>query len=145
MNADEPIGLAVARTGRVLNRAFDEALSAEGGSLPVWLILVALKRAEHATQRDIAASVGIEDATLTHHLNRMERAGLVARHRAATNRRVQVVELTPAGDQLFVRLLGAVKNLDGRLRRGLSGAELSQLRSTLALLRANIDGDGGVT
>ena len=78
----EPVGLAVARTGRLINRAFDEALSGAGGSVPVWLIVTALKRGEHSTQRDIASSIGIEDATLTHHLHRMERAGLVSRHRA---------------------------------------------------------------
>src|SRR3954454_6748424 len=83
----EPIGLDVSRTGRVLSRAFDDELSAAGGSLPTWLIVLALRSGDHTMQRDVAAAVGIEGATLTHHLNRMEADGLVRRHRPPENRR----------------------------------------------------------
>ena len=75
---DEPIGLFVTRRSRALSRAFDDALAAAGGSLPKWLVLASVKGARHGTQRHVAAEVGIEGATLTHHLNRMEVAGLVA-------------------------------------------------------------------
>ena len=88
-----------------LSRAFDDALTAAGGSLPTWLVVTALKRGDHTMQRDIAATVGIEGATLTHHLNRMEPDGLVERHRDPANRRNQIVALTPAGDAMFGDLL----------------------------------------
>jgi len=133
----EPIGLEVARTGRLLNRAFDEALVRAGGSLPIWLIVTTLKRGDHVMQRDVAAAVGIEDATLTHHLNRMERAGLVTRRREPANRRNQVVELTPDGEELFVRMLATVRAFDRRLRAGVTGEELGQLRTLLHRLRTN--------
>jgi MarR family transcriptional regulator for hemolysin len=138
MPADgEPIGLEVARTGRLVNRAFDEALIGAGGSLPIWLIVTTLKRGEHVMQRDIAAAVGIEDATLTHHLNRMERAGLVIRRREPANRRNQLVELTFDGEELFARMLTTVRAFDRRLRAGLTAEELDQLRTLLRRLRAN--------
>jgi len=70
----EPIGVQVARTAKVLNRAFDRALVAAGGSLPVWLVLTSLKAGRHGMQRELADAVGIEGPTLTHHLNRMESA-----------------------------------------------------------------------
>jgi len=134
----QPIGLEVARTGRLLNRSFDDALAEVGGSLPVWLIVTTLKRGNHAHQRDIAAAVGLEGATLTHHLHRMEQSGLVARHRAPTNRRTQVVELTPAGEALFERMRAVVVAFDKRLRRGFSADELDALRETLERLRNNV-------
>ena len=138
MSADrEPIGLGVARTGRMLSRAFDDALVAAGGSLPTWLIVTALKGGEHAMQRDIAGAIGIEDATLTHHLHRMERDGLVSRHRLATNRRNQLVTLTAEGDALFGRMLEAVVAFDKRLREDFSNAELDQLRMLHERLRSN--------
>src|SRR5215831_18849154 len=87
----EPIGLEVTRTGRVLNVQFNDALAEADGSLPQWLILASLKRGSHTMQRDIAAAVGIEGATLTHHLNRMETEGLVRRERVAGDRRSHVV------------------------------------------------------
>jgi MarR family transcriptional regulator, transcriptional regulator for hemolysin len=133
----EPIGLEVARTGRVLSRAFDAALAAAGGSLPVWLVLTTVKRSEHTRQRDIAGAIGLEDATLTHHLHRMERDGLVSRHRDPGNRRNQVVALTADGEALFQRLLAEVIEFDRRLRRGLRVADLDQLQTLLERLRAN--------
>ena len=143
--AAEPIGLEVARTGRLLNRAFDDALVAVGGSLPMWLIAMTLKNADHARQRDIASAIGLEDATLTHHLHRMEQAGLVARHREPTNRRNQVVVLTASGHALFERMLATVLAFDEQLRRGLTRKELDQVRGLLDRLRTNVTAFEDVT
>jgi MarR family transcriptional regulator, transcriptional regulator for hemolysin len=134
---EDPIGLEVSTTGRLLQRAFDEQLMAAGGSVPVWLVVTALKRSDHAMQRDLAASIGIEGATLTHHLNRMERAGLVERRRDPLNRRNQTVALTTDGEAFFERLLTAVVAFDRQLRDGFSDDELKQLRGLLGRLRAN--------
>jgi hypothetical protein len=41
--AAPPIGLDLTRVARVVSRAFDDALAAAGGSLPVWLVLISLK------------------------------------------------------------------------------------------------------
>jgi MarR family transcriptional regulator for hemolysin len=134
----EPIGLDLTRTGRLLSRAFDDELVAAGASLPVWLILTALKGGDHAMQRELAAAVGIDDATLTHHLRRMEADGLVVRHRAPDDRRQQLVELTAEGEELFGRLLGVVTGFDRRLRAGFDADQLAALRASLARLRANV-------
>jgi len=134
----EPIGLEIARTGRTLSREFNDALTAAGGSLPQWLVLIALKQGDHRMQRDIAATIGIEGATLTHHLHRMEADGYIRRQRGAGDRRSQLVELTPAGEKLFTRLLKAVIEFDERLRCGISDRELTVLRGLLERLRANV-------
>ncbi len=133
-----PIGLDVARTGRSLNRAFDKALVEVGGSLPIWLILSTAKRADHPHQRDIAAAIGLEGATLTHHLNRMERDGLVSRHRQPANRRNQIVVLTAKGEELFEHMLATVIAFDVRLQHGLARQEVDHLRNLLARLRDNL-------
>jgi MarR family transcriptional regulator, transcriptional regulator for hemolysin len=134
----EPIGLALARTAKAVSRDFDEALARAGGSLPVWLVLVSLKARRHRAQRDLAEAVGVEGPTLTHHLNRMERDGLVTRTRDPQNRRVHQVELTPAGEAMFQRLLGRVAAFDRQLRDGFTEEELAHLRSQLARLYANV-------
>jgi MarR family transcriptional regulator, transcriptional regulator for hemolysin len=65
-----PIGLHLAQVAKVVNRAFDDALARAGGSLPVWLVLIALKSRQGANQRQLADAVGIQGPTLTHHLKR---------------------------------------------------------------------------
>ena len=136
--ARTPIGLVLARTARTASRAFDEALAAAGGSLPVWLILLTLQTRQLANQRELAEAVGIRGATLTHHLNAMEDGGLVTRHRDAANRRIQHVELTAAGEALFRQLAGAALAFDQRLRAGLDDRDLDVLEGILSRLHANI-------
>ena len=134
---DEPIGLQLTRTAKILSRAFDAALAEVDGSLPLWLVLVSLKAQRHGMQRELAEAVGVEGPTLTHHLNRMEAAGLVTRRRDPQNRRVHRVELTAAGDAAFDRLLGAVLAFDRTLRSGFDDAEIAALDAMLARLRDN--------
>ncbi|MGH3396441.1 MAG: MarR family winged helix-turn-helix transcriptional regulator, partial [Streptosporangiaceae bacterium] len=130
-------GMHLARVARETGRAFDAALAEAGGSLPVWLVLISLKSRQLANQRALADAVGIQEATLTHHLNAMETAGLLTRRRDPANRRVHVVELTAEGDALFVRLRAAATAFDERLRAGLSAAELERFEQVLDRLRDN--------
>jgi len=106
-----PIGLHLTRTARVVSQAFERAM---------------------------AEAMGITGATLTHHLNALERRGLVRRWREAGNRRVQRAALTPAGEQLFERLReGAVRH-DERLRSQLSDEETARLAALLDKLEAGV-------
>lgn len=132
-----PLGVDLTRTGRMVAAAFDQALAEAGGSLSTWLVLMTLARESGSMQREIAASIGIEGATLTHHLNRMETDGLVTRSRVPANRRMHQVELTDAGRAMFHSLLERVISFDSQLRSGLSAAEEATLRLLLARLRAN--------
>jgi MarR family transcriptional regulator for hemolysin len=134
-----PIGLYLTRAARTVSRAFDDALAQAGGSLPVWLVLVNLKANPGANQRLIAEAMGISEATLTHHLNSMDADGLITRRRDPANRRVHVVELTDAGEAAFIRLRNTAAAFDRRLRRGVTDAQVGQLRALLARLSANVD------
>ena len=138
--AHQPLGLHLTRISRTVSRAFDDTLAEAGGSLPVWLVLISLKSRQLASQRELAEAVGIQGATLTHHLDAMESAGLVTRRRDPANRRLHLVELTPAGDALFLRLRDAAMAFDQRLRAGLSESEVSQLEALLTRLRDNVSG-----
>jgi MarR family transcriptional regulator for hemolysin len=135
--AAEPIGLFVTRRARELSRAFDAALADAGGSLATWLVLASLKGGLHQSQREIADELGIEGATLTHHLNRMEAAGLVARARNPDNRRVHDVTVTPDGERVFRSLVSVVRAFDARLRAGFSDRDLATLRRLLQRLSDN--------
>jgi MarR family transcriptional regulator for hemolysin len=127
----------LAQVAKVVSRTFDDALSEAGGSLPIWLILITLKSRRLANQRQLAAAVGIQGATLTHHLNAMEAAGVLIRRRDPDNRRVHLVELTPAGDALFRRLRQTAAAFDERLRAGMSERDVARLNTLLGRLRDN--------
>jgi MarR family transcriptional regulator for hemolysin len=136
-----PIGLRLTQVSRAVGRAFDEALAAAGGSLPVWLVLLNLKTRSLANQRALAEAMGIREATLTHHLNAMESSGLVTRERDPANRRVHVVSLTEAGEEAFVRLRAAAMTFDRQLRRGITDEDAATLSELLGRLAANAGAD----
>jgi MarR family transcriptional regulator, transcriptional regulator for hemolysin len=136
-----PIGLHLARTARLLSRAFDDALAEAGGSLPVWLVLLNLKMRQDANQRQLAEGVGVSEATLTHHLNAMEKDGLLGRRRDPSNRRNHVVDLTAAGDAAFTRLAAVALAFDQRLRANLEATDLETLRGLLDQLCQNVGAD----
>jgi MarR family transcriptional regulator for hemolysin len=133
-----PLGLLLATTSKAVGRAFNNALAESGGSIPIWLILNALKSESRRSQLDLARAVGIESPTLTRHLDGMEQAGLVRRQRGTPDRRAVQVELTRAGHALHGRLLKAVISFNQQLRVGLSPEDVETLQSLLRRLRDNV-------
>jgi MarR family transcriptional regulator, transcriptional regulator for hemolysin len=136
-----PIGLSISRAARLVGRGFDEALAEVGGSLPMWLVLLNLKAGRAANQRELAAAVGVTGATLTHHLNGFETAGLLTRTRDPENRRNHILALTESGEAMFKRLMPAVLGFDQQLRADLTADEVDTLRGLLDRVAANVDPD----
>ncbi len=134
-----PIGMDLFRTTKVLSQAFEARLVEAGGGLPTWLTLMSIKSQASANQRELAGMIGIQGATLTHHLNAMEKQGLLTRRRDPANRRVHRVELTDAGEALFLRLRDVAVAFDKRLRAGIPDDRIAQIAATLATLRTNVE------
>ena len=133
-----PIGLRLTRTARVVSQAFDRAMAEAGGSASTWQVLVLVRAQKWGTQAAMADEMGITGATLTHHLNILENRGLVRRWRDPGNRRVQNVELTEAGIELFDRLRVVAQAHDRRLRSGFSEDDVARLGDLLDKLEAGV-------
>jgi MarR family transcriptional regulator, transcriptional regulator for hemolysin len=134
-----PIGLRLTRTARTVATAFERAMADAGGSAATWQVLLLVRTQNWGTQSAMAKSMGITAATLTHHLNALERQGLVRRWREPDDRRSQRVELTEQGAELFERLREVAVAHDGRLRSRLSDAETEQLAGLLDRLAEGIE------
>jgi MarR family transcriptional regulator for hemolysin len=136
--ATPPIGLQLARTSRVVAQAFERAMAEAGGSASTWQVLLLVRTQSWGTQSELAEELGLTSATVTHHLNALERKGLVRRWREDSNRRVQRVELTEDGVELFDRLRDVASRHDKQLRSQLSDDEVSQLGDLLERLAAGV-------
>src|SRR4051812_22334048 len=135
-----PVGLRLARTAHVVSQAFDRAMAEHGSSAAVWSVLVLLRSEQWGTQAAMAEALGLRGATVTHHLNALERQGLVRRWREESNRRVQRAELTEEGVALFDRLRGVALAHDERVRATLDDGEAEQLAALLDKVRAGFEG-----
>jgi MarR family transcriptional regulator for hemolysin len=140
-----PLALAVG-IGRQLNLAakatrqyLDRRLAAAGGSYVVWTVLRVLVREETLIQRELAERLFIEGPTLTHHLARMERDGLVVRKRAESDRRATQVEVTDKGHDLYERLAQVV--FDGSINAlaSLTVEDVDQLQRHLSVIIENCE------
>lgn len=141
--ASPPIGLKLTRTSRAVTQAFERAMAEAGGSVSTWQVLLLVRSANWDTQSEMADQLGITGATLTHHLNALERKGLVRRWREDNNRRVQRAELTDAGVELFNRLRAVAQRHDRLLRSQLSDDEIEQLGALLDRLEAGVQAPAG--
>jgi MarR family transcriptional regulator, transcriptional regulator for hemolysin len=136
--ASPPIGLALTRTARVVSHEFERAMSEAGGSVPIWQVLLLVRSQQWGTQSQLAQAIGVTQATLTHHLNALERDGLIKRWREPGDRRSQHVELTTEGEAMFNRLRSVAMAHDKRLRSILSEQETERLRALLDKLAAGV-------
>jgi MarR family transcriptional regulator for hemolysin len=134
-----PIGLRLSRTARALTNEFERAMAEAGGSASLWQVLVLVRSNEWGKQSELAEAMGITSATLTHHLNALERQGLLRRWREPDDRRSQRVELTPEGQAMFDRLRSVAMRHDERLRAPFSDEEVEQLAGLLDRLRLSVE------
>jgi MarR family transcriptional regulator for hemolysin len=133
--------LRLARTSRAVTQAFERAMAEAGGSVATWQVLLLIRTQPWDTQSELAEELGITGATLTHHLNALERKGLVRRWREDSNRRVQRVELTEDGLELFNHLREVARRHDRLLRGQLSDDEAEVLGKLLERLEAGVQGE----
>jgi MarR family transcriptional regulator for hemolysin len=134
-----PLGLRLSRTARALTNEFERAMAEAGGSASLWQVLVLVRSNEWGKQSELADAMGITSATLTHHLNALERQGLLRRWREPDDRRSQRVELTADGQAMFDRLRSAAMRHDERLRAPFSDEEVEQLAGLLDRLRLSVE------
>jgi MarR family transcriptional regulator for hemolysin len=126
-----PIGLHLTQTARTLSQAFERAMAEAGGSASTWQVLLLVRSRNWDKQSELAEAMGVTSATLTHHLNGLEKDGLIRRWREPDNRRVQRVELTDEGAAMFDRLRTVAVKHDATLRARLSPEEVEQLGALL--------------
>lgn len=138
---DEPLPRVVVLTGKAIREYFEGALTEAGASLATWVVLYGVERGGWDNQRDLAKDLRIEGATLTRHLDRMERDGLIVRTRDPDDRRQIRVELTTEGGALYRRLKTVARKTGKRATDGLSADDRANLRRILGRIRTNVGGD----
>ncbi len=134
----EPVGRQLVFTAKAMREAFEDALVAAGGSLGSWIVLGALSETGSVSQAALASHVRLEGATITHHVDRLEAAGLVARQLDPGDRRVRLLALTDAGTELHVRLHAAVIELQQVVMAGLDADDRAALARCLGIIQANL-------
>jgi DNA-binding MarR family transcriptional regulator len=139
MKPHESLGHAFAGMARLLEREQREAF-AEYHVLPGQVpVLLALWEQDGLTQTELATATGVEQPTMAATLNRMEADGLVSRAPKPGDGRRMQVSLTAPARRLEKPLTDAVRTINRRALRGLSGEDRSVIYALPERLRDNLD------
>lgn len=93
----EEVLVSLRRIIRVTDMHSKKLLRASGLTAPQLLILQCLHERNVTSPGQIAKDVGLTQATVTTILDRLEKRGLISRHRSEQDKRRVFVELTSAG------------------------------------------------
>jgi DNA-binding MarR family transcriptional regulator len=95
-------------------------------------VLLVIDRFEPASQQQVAERLGVDRTTMVAIIDALEGKGIIARRPDPEDRRRNVVELTPAGQDLLRQATAASDAAEAELLAPLSPEEGEQLRDLLA-------------
>jgi MarR family transcriptional regulator for hemolysin len=125
-------------TMKLVRDRLEARLAAAGGSLGQWIVLRTLSEEPKLSHRELGARMHLAGPTITHHLDRMEAGGLIARTRDVADRRVVYVAVTPAGAQRFRELEAVVEATDAEVRALVPEKDAAALHELLARLHQGL-------
>jgi DNA-binding MarR family transcriptional regulator len=121
------------------DRMLAQELRDAGIRVPEWRVLASLYARRRCSMSELADMATIDRTTLTRTVDRMHRAGWVARLSDSDDMRVTRLALTTAGERMFARIWPAVERLNRAAVAGLPQGAVNALRATLKRMKGNLD------
>ena len=100
LQLDNQICFRLYTAARLITQAYTPMLNELGITYPQYLVLMVLWEQDGQPVNDIAHRLVLETNTVTPLLQRMEKQGIVERHRGETDKRQQIVSLTEKGKEM---------------------------------------------
>ena len=137
--------LRLMRVGTDVQAAIAAQLQQSGVSLPRFVLLVQLMRAEdqRLTPSELAEKAGVTRATVTGLLDGLEKRGWIERKGHPDDRRSVIVQLTAPGTAFIREILPGHLDYITSLITGLAEPELLHLMETLERVERNLEVDSG--
>lgn len=132
------IGYGLADVTHLLRTAFDQRMRKMGLTTATWRVIAYLSREDGQTQAALAQRLEISRVALGETIDRLEKSGHVTRRADLVDRRKWRVHLTPLSHDLLPLMFETSEELRAECFQDLSEAELNQLQSCLARLRARL-------
>ena len=120
------LGPLISQAARQWRRAADHHLQPFGLTEATWLPLIRIARAPSLMrQKDLAASLSLDNSSVVRLLDNLEAAGLVQRQEEAGDRRAKAIALTPQGRAIADKVEVAVRQVRADALAGLSEADIA--------------------
>ncbi|MHA4870990.1 MarR family winged helix-turn-helix transcriptional regulator [Duganella sp. PWIR1] len=137
---EERFSAALHGSARVWRLAIDRRLKHLNLSQASWMaIALTAKEAEPPSQTRLAARAGVEDPTMVATVDRLVKAGYMVRTPSATDRRVKLLSLTPAGQEIYESVRAEAEALRRELLGTVDPDTLRTVTAFLEAIQANIE------
>ncbi len=138
---ERSLGYWVIPVAHALERALNEELVPLGVTLRQWQVIACLILYKEASQAELARLLRVETPTLKGILDRMERDGWIERRASALDRRCNVVRLTPLVVPVWKPMAACARRVRRRALRGIAPGQLETMKTALATVRRNLEGE----
>jgi len=126
------LGRTLQTAARHVDRIFGRLFRSLGLTQEQWSILMSLREQSVATAVDVARDHGFDTGSLRRSIDILVWRGLLARERSRDDRRVVLLSLTPAGDDLLSKITPDIVAAWNSL---LSDLDAPEIQSLISLLR----------
>ena len=140
MSPEERFSHALHNTARLWRAALDRRMKDLGISQSGWLAVAYIAKAEAPlSQSELAALLSVEAATVVSAVDKLEKAGLVTRVVCESDRRVKHLELTEAGQGVYLKVSGKADEMRSQLLSGIAPDKLALTTDILEQLQLLIE------
>jgi MarR family transcriptional regulator for hemolysin len=131
------LSLKIIATARTLRKRFDQRVANLGVTRSQWTMIAAIARFPGMTQRTIAETLEITEASAGRLIDKLCQEGMLRRTPRDDDRRAYNVEVTERTEPLLAQLGVLAEQLEKETFNGLTDAELDQLFSLLSKIAEN--------
>ncbi|MYM34306.1 winged helix DNA-binding protein [Duganella sp. FT50W] len=140
LSIEERFSAALHGSARAWRLAIDRRLKHLGLSQASWMaIALTAKETEPPSQTRLAARAGVEDPTMVATVDRLVKAGYMVRTPSETDRRVKLLSLTPAGQEVYQSVWQEAQAVRRELLGHVDPDMLRNVTHFLEAIQANIE------
>jgi DNA-binding MarR family transcriptional regulator len=139
---DSEITWLLHRAAQRMNHLTSKQAEAHGLQLRDYIVLSALHKTPHLTQRELGRSLGLDKSTLMKQLDRLERMGLVERLADPRDRRIRIPQITDAGQTARSQVAVACASIEALALAGAGPGEEDAFRRLLIEIIGDSDDPG---
>ena len=128
---DDYLPALLAQASHLISGEFHRIVTAKGFTVSDWRVLASLDGAEPMSIGALARLTTMKQPTLTRVVDRLQGRGHVRRIAHESDRRITLIEITPAGDKLVAGLIELAKEHERRVLEPFGLARSNDLKNTL--------------
>ncbi|MEI8272325.1 MAG: MarR family transcriptional regulator [Paludibacter sp.] len=137
---DELFDILVGKISTAINRTFLRAFSAEGIEITTeqWSVMACLWQKDKVTQQVLCTLTSKDKPSMTRLIDKLEKRNLVTRVSDHSDRRINLIHLTDAGNALQEKASEIVNKIVSKTLNNITEEELNSSRIVLKKIMANL-------